>query len=299
MVAGRSLSLTMMVFTLVCTWIGSGTFIAGAEYASYAGLERHLAAGRGLPRHRDHLLHRGQDPDVRPVHGRRHPRGALRPVRPALRRDRADHRLHDDRRLPVPGGRLHPQRGQRRPDLARDRPDRSPAAFVILFVAIGGMVAVAHTDLPNGIIIVSACLLAVPFVVAAAGRLGARPRGARPGEVPGVRLGLRQVPGAQGLRLLPLDAAPADGRAVDVPEVLRRPLAEGSQAGRGDLDRRHHRRRDDRHRDRRLRVGLQRWSTGSAGTAARWCSTPRDTWCPGRSACCCSARPARWCSRRA
>jgi solute:Na+ symporter, SSS family len=31
------------------------------------------------------------------------------------------------------------------------------------------MVAVAHTDLPNGIIIVSACLLAVPFVIAAAG----------------------------------------------------------------------------------------------------------------------------------
>ena len=30
MVAGRSLSLTKMVFTLVCTWIGSGTFIAGA-----------------------------------------------------------------------------------------------------------------------------------------------------------------------------------------------------------------------------------------------------------------------------
>src|SRR5512142_881699 len=37
MVAGRSLSLTKMVFTLVCTWIGSGTFIAGAEYASYSG----------------------------------------------------------------------------------------------------------------------------------------------------------------------------------------------------------------------------------------------------------------------
>jgi SSS family solute:Na+ symporter/sodium/proline symporter len=37
MVAGRDLSLTKMVFTLVCTWIGSGTFIAGAEYAFYAG----------------------------------------------------------------------------------------------------------------------------------------------------------------------------------------------------------------------------------------------------------------------
>ena len=37
MVAGRSLSVTVMVFTLVCTWIGSGTFIAGAEYAVKAG----------------------------------------------------------------------------------------------------------------------------------------------------------------------------------------------------------------------------------------------------------------------
>ena len=37
MVAGRKLSLTVMVFTLICTWIGSGTFIAGAEYAAKAG----------------------------------------------------------------------------------------------------------------------------------------------------------------------------------------------------------------------------------------------------------------------
>ena len=37
MVAGRSIPLTTMVFTLVCTWIGSGTFIAGAEYAARAG----------------------------------------------------------------------------------------------------------------------------------------------------------------------------------------------------------------------------------------------------------------------
>jgi Na+/proline symporter len=37
MVAGRQLSLSVMVFTLICTWIGSGTFIAGAEYAFEAG----------------------------------------------------------------------------------------------------------------------------------------------------------------------------------------------------------------------------------------------------------------------
>ena len=37
MVAGRQLSPTVMVFTLICTWIGSGSFIAGAEFAFKAG----------------------------------------------------------------------------------------------------------------------------------------------------------------------------------------------------------------------------------------------------------------------
>lgn len=36
-VSGRSLSLTQAVFTPVRTWIGLGTFIAGAGYASDAG----------------------------------------------------------------------------------------------------------------------------------------------------------------------------------------------------------------------------------------------------------------------
>ncbi|MCK7478756.1 MAG: hypothetical protein M0C28_16290 [Candidatus Moduliflexus flocculans] len=36
-----------MVFTLVCTWIGSGTFIAGAEYASLRGLERRSGSRPG------------------------------------------------------------------------------------------------------------------------------------------------------------------------------------------------------------------------------------------------------------
>ena len=37
MLAGRQISMTKMVFTLICTWIGSGTFIAGAEFAAKAG----------------------------------------------------------------------------------------------------------------------------------------------------------------------------------------------------------------------------------------------------------------------
>ncbi|MEW5900946.1 MAG: hypothetical protein AB1715_05740, partial [Acidobacteriota bacterium] len=46
MVAGRSLKWQVMVFTLICTWIGSGTFISGAEFASKAGISAiWLAAG--------------------------------------------------------------------------------------------------------------------------------------------------------------------------------------------------------------------------------------------------------------
>ncbi|MCK4236956.1 MAG: sodium:solute symporter family protein, partial [Candidatus Krumholzibacteria bacterium] len=43
------------------------------------------------------------------------------------------------------------------------------AAFVILFTALAGMMAVAYTDLPNGIIIVLACLVSLPFVYIKAG----------------------------------------------------------------------------------------------------------------------------------
>ena len=46
MVAGRSLTMPVLVFTLVCTWIGSGTFIAGAEFAYDAGFSAlWMAAG--------------------------------------------------------------------------------------------------------------------------------------------------------------------------------------------------------------------------------------------------------------
>ena len=171
MVAGRSLSLTKMVFTLVCTWIGSGTFIAGAEYAYYAGwsaIWQPAGAFLGIA-----LIYFvaarirtfGQY-TVGDILETRYGKFAR-----LFRRHRAHHRLHHDRRLPVRAGgyilnvvtdgRISLEVGQ-----------AIAAGFVILFVAAGGMVAVAHTDLPNGIIIVSACLVSFPFVVAAAGGLG-------------------------------------------------------------------------------------------------------------------------------
>ena len=91
------------------------------------------------------------------------------------------------------------------------------------------MVAVAHTDLPNGIIIVSACLLAVPFVVR-------RPAaGPTPHEVlPASRFEVfpadfGKYPALKALAYFLSTLHAADGRPVDVPEVLR-----GQVAGRGE-----------------------------------------------------------------
>jgi SSS family solute:Na+ symporter/sodium/proline symporter len=168
MVAGRKLSLTMMVFTLVCTWIGSGTFIAGAEYAYYAGWSAiwqpagafvgiaviYFVAGK--------IRTFGQYTvgDILEVRYGRFARlfGAFALIIAFTTIVAYQFRAGGYILNIATDGRISLETGQ-----------AIAAAFVILFVAIGGMVAVAHTDLPNGIIIVSACCLAIPFVVLAAG----------------------------------------------------------------------------------------------------------------------------------
>jgi SSS family solute:Na+ symporter len=168
MVAGRSLSLTMVVFTLVCTWIGSGTFIAGAEYAYYAGWSAvwqpagaflgiaiiYFVAGK--------IRTFGQY-TVGDILEERYGKfarlfGAFALIIAFTTIVSYQFRAGGYILNVITDGRVSLETGQ---ILA--------AIFVIAFVAIGGMVAVAHTDLPNGIIIVLACLLAVPFVVVAAG----------------------------------------------------------------------------------------------------------------------------------
>jgi len=168
MVAGRSLSLTTMVFTLVCTWIGSGTFIAGAEYASYAGWSAvwqpagaflgiaiiYFVAGR--------IRTFGQYTvgDILEVRYGRFARlfGAIALIIAFTTIVSYQFRAGGYILNVISDGQVSLEAGQ-----------AVTAAFVIFFVALGGMIAVAGTDLPNGIIIVSACLLAVPFVIAAAG----------------------------------------------------------------------------------------------------------------------------------
>ncbi|MBP7571345.1 MAG: hypothetical protein KBA95_14885, partial [Acidobacteria bacterium] len=168
MVAGRSLSLTKMVFTLVCTWIGSGTFIAGAEYASYAGwsaLWQPAGAFLGIAiiyfvAGKIRTFGQYTVGDILEVRYGRFARlfGAIALIIAFTTIVAYQFRAGGYILNVLSDGRISLELGQ-----------TITAIFVIGFVAIGGMIAVAHTDLPNGIIIVSACLIAVPFVITTAG----------------------------------------------------------------------------------------------------------------------------------
>jgi solute:Na+ symporter, SSS family len=168
MVAGRSLSLTKMVFTLVCTWIGSGTFIAGAEFASYAGWSavwQPAGAFLGIAiiyfiAAKIRTFGQYTIGDILEVRYGKFARlfGAIALIIAFTTIVSYQFRAGGEILNVITDGAISPEVGQ-----------SIAAVFVILFVAIGGMVAVAHTDLPNGIIIVSACLLAAPFVISSAG----------------------------------------------------------------------------------------------------------------------------------
>jgi SSS family solute:Na+ symporter len=168
MVAGRSLSMWVMVFTLICTWIGSGTFIAGAEFAYHAGFSAiWMAAGAWLGIILIYFL-----------------AGKIRTFGQYTIGDIMEVRYGSAARIAgaialiisfvaivsyqfVAGGFILNiiTDGAISPELGT----MLAAAFVILFTALAGMMAVAYTDLPNGIIIVLACLVALPFVFIQAG----------------------------------------------------------------------------------------------------------------------------------
>jgi len=168
MVAGRSLKTSVMVFTLICTWIGSGTFIAGAEFASKAGFSAiWLAAGAWVGIILIYFLAGkiqtfGQYTigDILEVRY-----GPVARVVGAIALIISFTVIVSYQFIAggfilnvITDGAISSQSGT-----------AIAALFVILFTALGGMVAIAYTDLPNGIIIVLACLLAVPFVYTAAG----------------------------------------------------------------------------------------------------------------------------------
>lgn len=179
-VAGRSLKWQVMVFTLICTWIGSGTFISGAEFASKAGFSAlWLAAGAWVGIILIYFL-------AAKIHTfGQYTVGDVLEVRygPAARLFGAVALIMSFVSIVsyqfVAGGFILNVITDGK--ISESTGTLIAAAFVILFTAVGGMVAIAYTDLPNGIIIVLACLLAVPFVVTAAGGLPAAKAALEPG----------------------------------------------------------------------------------------------------------------------
>ncbi len=175
MVAGRSLPLTVMVFTLVCTWIGSGTFIAGAEYAAKAGWSSlWMPAGAWVGIAIIYFLAArirsfGQYTvgDILEVRYGKFARlfGALALIIAFTTIVSYQFRAGGYILDVATKGAISVEVGQ-----------SVTAAFVILFTALGGMVAVAHTDLPNGIIILLASCIALPLVIAFAGGPAAAPQ---------------------------------------------------------------------------------------------------------------------------
>jgi SSS family solute:Na+ symporter/sodium/proline symporter len=180
MVAGRSLKWQVMVFTLICTWIGSGTFISGAEFASKAGISAlWLAAGAWVGIIIIYFL-------AAKIHTfGQYTVGDVLEVRygPAARVFGAIALIISFVSIVsyqfVAGGFILNVITDGK--ISESLGTVIAAVFVILFTALGGMVAIAYTDLPNGIIIVLACLLAVPFVYVAAGGLQTAQQALDPG----------------------------------------------------------------------------------------------------------------------
>jgi SSS family solute:Na+ symporter/sodium/proline symporter len=174
MVAGRSLKWQIMVFTLICTWIGSGTFIAGAEYAARGGWSSlWLPAGAWFGIAVIYFLAAkirtfGQYTvgDILEVRYGKFARlfGAIALIIAFTTIVSYQFRAGGLILNIVTNGTVSVEVGQ-----------TIAALFVILFTALGGMVAVAHTDLPNGIIILLACCIALPFTVAFAGGFQSAP----------------------------------------------------------------------------------------------------------------------------
>ncbi len=168
MVAGRSLSVKIMVFTLICTWIGSGTFIAGAEFAAKAGWSAlWLPAGAWFGiiiiyflAAKIRTFGKYTIGDILEVRYGKFARlfGAIALIISftaivSYQFKAGGYILNvvSDHAISVEVGQFW------------------AALFVIIFTATAGMVAVAYTDLPNGIIILLACLIATPIVVYNAG----------------------------------------------------------------------------------------------------------------------------------
>lgn len=171
MLAGRQISMTKMVFTLICTWIGSGTFISGAEFAAKAGWSAMWqVAGVGIGIVIIYFLAAkirtfGQYTvgDILEVRYGSTARifGAIAIIISFTTIVSYQFKAGGYILNTISDGSLSTEQGMFLAFL-----------FVTIFTMIGGMVAIANTDLPNGIIILTAMIISTPLVIIASGSLG-------------------------------------------------------------------------------------------------------------------------------
>ncbi len=168
MLAGRSIPLTKMVFTLICTWIGSGTFIAGAEFAAKAGwsaLWQPAGAWIGIIiiyflAAKIRTFGQYTVGDILEVRYNSVARifGAIAIIISFTVIVSYQFKAGGYVLNAISDGAISTDQGMFMSFL-----------FVTLFTAIGGMIAVANTDLPNGIVILSSTVISTPLVILAAG----------------------------------------------------------------------------------------------------------------------------------
>ena len=241
LVAGRSLPAFVLVFTLLSSWIGSGSLLGGAENAYNHGFAALWQGGGGwagllliyfiAPRARKFAQF--TIPDL--LEARYNQTARVLGVIAIL----FAYTAITSYQLIGGGDILH----LIFPDLiTADLGKYIIAAFVIVFTAIAGMASVAYMDVVIGSLAAITLILALPFVLHAAGGWA--------GVIHALPATHFQVLGdfslIQALELfLPHDAADA-GKSIHVSEVFLRQVGERcAQCGRG-MDHRH---RDSRNSD--------------------------------------------------
>ena len=180
MLAGRTLPARVLVFTLLSTWIGSGSLFAGAGLGYRAGfpaLWQSAGAWVGIalvyflaPRVR--RLAQYTVPDVLELHYGRWGRILGTATTVVAYTTIAAYQFRGGGRLLNLIAGIEPRTGA-----------AITAAFCIAYTALAGMLSVAYLDVANGIMMIGATVVAVAYLTGRAGGAGAALDALRPDQV--------------------------------------------------------------------------------------------------------------------